>query len=91
MGTFSSSAQCGEQEQDKACEFDDDKLSFSLFFSPFHFTLMLTARRILTPHNLRLLSGRVAAYHTLHEQQATILPNKVETASASFKVNLFLS
>ncbi|CDS13573.1 Putative Methylcrotonoyl-CoA carboxylase betachain, mitochondrial [Lichtheimia ramosa] len=48
---------------------------------------MLTARRILTPHNLRLLSGRVAAYHTLHEQQATILPNKVETASASFKEN----
>lgn len=48
---------------------------------------MLSARRILTPNNLRILSGRVAAYHTLHEQQATVLPNKVETASASFKVN----
>lgn len=52
---------------------------------------MLSARRILTPNNLRILSGRVAAYHTLHEQQATVLPNKVETASASFKVNPSLS
>lgn len=52
---------------------------------------MLSARRILTPNNLRILSGRVAAYHTLHEQQATVLPNKVETASASFKVIFSLS
>ncbi|KAL1935935.1 hypothetical protein VTP01DRAFT_69 [Rhizomucor pusillus] len=43
--------------------------------------LRASVRRPLT----RLLSAR--RYHAFHENQATVLPNKVETASASFKEN----
>lgn len=43
--------------------------------------LRASVRRPLT----RLLSAR--RYHAFHENQATVLPNKVETASASFKVS----
>ncbi|KAG2217672.1 hypothetical protein INT45_006181 [Circinella minor] len=51
---------------------------------------MLTARlRPIVSKSFRPLTVQTTArcYHALHEEQATILPNKVETASATFKEN----
>lgn len=46
------------------------------------------ATRSVSRHSLTFKKATVLrGYHVFHEEQANVLPNKVETASASFKVS----
>lgn len=77
--------------------FFSDDLSLSLLIFPAHLFLLCSrimfsirclshssrARSVLRPARLGPLRHQ---YHVFHEEQATVLPNKVETASATFKV-----
>jgi hypothetical protein len=46
------------------------------------------ATRSVSRHSLTFKKATVLrSYHVFHEEQANVLPNKVETASASFKVS----
>jgi hypothetical protein len=36
-----------------------------------------------------VIFNKAQQFHSIHEDQASVLPNKVETASASFKVSFF--
>ncbi|CAO3608969.1 unnamed protein product [Cunninghamella blakesleeana] len=48
----------------------------------------LKTSRSISRHSINLKRATmVRAYHVFHEEQANVLPNKVETASASFKEN----